>query len=350
MTITLNAVKPKSGSDVTFLSQAEPVDEYGRALYAVGRSVLRALLDQLGPEDLTDLNTDRADITFRQLSKVVRLQRDKGMRGDGFEWAVHEAIVGGEPLVCRPIVDALESASATLRNRIDKPSSLLFGYERAKYLGFLDAVVEAGADSYILPDGSGRPFQFGPWVSVAAQGKMAEPFLRPRIKEIWKTDIFLSNQDETRYVAASIKSNWRQLEQARGIRIGIVPEASDLRPGRYGPHKGMHLAVLPDPDGFMGLFNDAYQAVARAVAAVGLQDAGHYFEKPSAKAQRLQAQLEKYESAKVVDLEDALNEAAQERLVAVETQLVSVDAPDWLHLTERSTKVIAPKPTFERLD
>ncbi len=349
MTATLTRMQGASGSDVTFLSQAEPIDEYGRALYAVGRSVLRALLDQLGPDDLTDLNTDRADITFRQLSKVVRLQRDKGMRGDGFEWAVHEAIVGGEPLVCEPIARALEGASATLRNNIDRPTSLLFGYERAKYLGFLNAVVEAGADSYILPDGSGRPFNFGPWVSVAAKGQLAEPLLRPRIREIWKTDIFLSNQQETRYVAASIKSNWRQLEQARGIRIGIVPEAPDLtRP--YRRHKGMHLAVLPDPDGFMGLFNDAYQAVARAVAAVGRQDPGNYFEKPSAKAQRLQEQLQRYEKAKVIDLEDALDEAAQERLVAVQSQLVSVDAPGWLHLTERSMKVIAPKPTFERLD
>ncbi len=338
------------GSDVTFLVQNEPVDEYGRALYAVGRSVLRALLDQLSGDDLADLNTDRGDLTFRQLAKVVRLQRDKGMRGDGFEWAVHEALLGREPLVCEPLADALGRASVTLRGRVDHPTSLLFGYERAKYLGFLDAVVAAGADSYILPDGSGRPFQFGPWVSVAAQGQMAESVLRPRIRQIWKTDIFLSNQDESRYVAASIKSNWRQLEAARGIRIGIVPEATDLKARAYRPHKGMHLAVLPDPDGFMGLFNDAYQAVGRAVASVGRQDAGHYFEKPSAKAQRIQAQLEKYQNALVVDLEDALNEAAQQQLISLKPQLVSVDAPSWLHLTERATRVIAPKPSFEKLD
>ncbi|HET6707280.1 hypothetical protein, partial [Amycolatopsis sp.] len=83
-------------AEVTFLGQAEPVDEYGRALYAVSRSVLRALLDQLGQDDLLDLNCDRHEVTLRQLAKVARLHRDKGMRGDGFEWAVHEAIVGGE--------------------------------------------------------------------------------------------------------------------------------------------------------------------------------------------------------------------------------------------------------------
>jgi len=345
-------IDSKSGaaSDVTFLTQREPIDEYGRALYAVGRSVLRAMLDQLGPEDLIDLNTDRADVTFRQLAKVVRLERDKGMRGDGFEWAVHEAVVGGEPLVCEPLVDALGRASVTLRGSIERPTSLLFGYERARYLGFLDAVVAAGADSYILPDGSGRPFQFGQWVSLAARGQSAEATLRPRIREIWKTDLFLSDQHERRYIAASIKSNWHHLESARGIRIGIVPEAKDLSAGVYKSYKGMHLAVLPDPEGFMGLFNDAYRSVARAVAKIGKQEQGHYFEKPSAKAERLQEQLEKYEDARVLDLEGALNEAAQQKLIQVESQLVSVDAPAWLHLTERKTRVIAPKPSFERLD
>ena len=57
----------KSDSDtkpnVTFLEQNAPIDEYGRALYAVSRSVLRALIDSLSGEDLTDLNTPIEDVT-----------------------------------------------------------------------------------------------------------------------------------------------------------------------------------------------------------------------------------------------------------------------------------------------
>lgn len=34
-------------AEVTFLTQQEPIDELGRALYAVTRSIVRALLDQL---------------------------------------------------------------------------------------------------------------------------------------------------------------------------------------------------------------------------------------------------------------------------------------------------------------
>jgi hypothetical protein len=337
-------------ADVTFLSQREPIDEYGRALYAVARSIIRALLDQLGPDDLTDLNCARGDVTLRQLAKVVRLDRDKGMRGDGFEWAVHEAIIGGEPLVLDPIASALGRASKQFRNQ-GAPTSLMFGHERAQYLGFLDAVVEnAGDEAVLLPDGRGHPFAFGPWVTVAAKGPVAELDLAERIRKVWKTDVFLGVEESWRYAAATIKSNWHQLEGGPGLRLGIVPEAKDLRPG-YRHVKDLHLAVLPDPNGFMGLFNDAYSAVGRAICTLGRQMQPPYYVKPSAKAQRVQEQLEKYGTAKVVDVEDALNDAAQQQLVDVNHRLVSVEAPAWLHLEERKTQpVLAPKPMFERLD
>jgi hypothetical protein len=155
---------------ITFIEQDTPIDEYGRALYAVSRSVLRALLDSLSDEDLADLNCEIDKVTMRQLAKVVRIERDKGMKGDGFEWAVHEAILGGEPLVLDPISEAIKKASRFVSG--NTPTSLLFGYERAKYLGFLDAVVDAaGQNPYLLPEGSGRPYKFGPWVSKAAKGK-----------------------------------------------------------------------------------------------------------------------------------------------------------------------------------
>lgn len=338
-------------AEVTFLSQRAPLDEYGRALYAVARSIVRALLDQLGPDDLTDLNTDRADVTLRQLAKLTRIDRDKGMLGDGFEWAVHEAIVGGEPLVVEHVLQAMAKASKTL-NTGDPPTSLMFGHERAQYLGFLDAVVEnAGDAAVLLPDGSGRPFLFGPWVNVAALGYVADVILPARIQKVWKTDLFLGTQDDWHYAAATVKSNWQQLEAGPGLRIGIVPEAADLKAG-YKRLGNLHLAVLPDPNGFMGVFKDGYEAVGRAICTLGKQPAPPYWAKPSAKAQRLlQEQLEKYGLVKVPDIEHALDEAAQQDLIAVDHRLISVEAPDWLHLPERKkTKILAPKPHFEPLD
>ena len=85
---------------VSFIVQGDPPDEYGRALYAVARSILRALLDQLGADDLEVVQSDRVDVSLRQLVVVARLDRDKGMRGDGFEWAIHEALMGAEAGAC----------------------------------------------------------------------------------------------------------------------------------------------------------------------------------------------------------------------------------------------------------
>lgn len=65
---------PSQPSQVTFLKQDEPIEEYGRALYAVCRSVVRAMLDQLGPDQLLILNTDRKDVTMQQLGHVIRLR------------------------------------------------------------------------------------------------------------------------------------------------------------------------------------------------------------------------------------------------------------------------------------
>jgi hypothetical protein len=271
------------------------------------------------------------------------------MRGDGFEWAVHEAILGKESQVIETIALALQRASRFIK--ISEPNSLMFGFERAKYLGFMDAVVDdAGEDAFLLPEGSGRPFKFGPWVATAAQGQVSEPYLPDRIKKIWKTDLFVSAIDDPRYFAATVKSNYSLLEGGRGLRIGIVPEGANVghHAGvRYDNKLGLWVVALSDPNGFMGLFNDTYMAVGRAMCTLGKQEPPTYWTKPSAKAQKVQFQLEKYPEARVVEIESAMNEAAQQHLVSSSIRLVSVNAPEWLHLKEMAPRIISPKPKFE---
>ncbi len=164
--------------------------------------------------------------------------------------------------------------------------------------------------------------------------------------------ISLSREGDPRYFAATIKSAYSQLEGGRGLRIGIVPESTDSgnHPGvKFSDQHGLWVVSLPDPNGFMGLFNDAYHAVARAVCTLGKQPTPPYYLKPSAKAARVQEQLEKYPDARVVDVENALDEAAQQDLVTATHKLVEVNAPPWLHLKQMAAKVISPKPKFESL-
>lgn len=343
--------EPRGKPKVTFIEQSAPIEEYGRALYAVARSVIRAHLDALSEEDLSDLNTPLDRVRMRQLAKVARIDRDFGMRGDGFEWAVHEAILGSEPRVLDPLSYAMGKASTFMKNL--EPASLMFGQERARYLGFLDAVVdEAGTDAFLLPEGSGRPFRFGPWVQTAAQGKASESHLPERIRQVWKTDLFISGAGNPRYLPATVKSNVNLLEGGRGLRLGIVPEDANHNPSgvRYSAKHKLWLVSLADPNGFMGLFNDAYMAVGRAICHLGKQPQPPYYTKPSAKAERVQLQLQKYPDASVLEIEHALNEAAQQQLVSTKSQLVGVNAPDWLHLKQLAPRIITAKPKFDRLD
>ncbi len=125
MAFPTKASSPKP--EITFIEQDSPIDEYGRALYAVARSIVRAHMDAFTNEDLTDLNTPLADVRLRQLAKVARLNRDLGARGDGFEWAVHEAVLGKEPRVLDPMPFKeplnLENSSAKLRKNSAQPAA-----------------------------------------------------------------------------------------------------------------------------------------------------------------------------------------------------------------------------------
>ncbi len=64
----------------------------------------------------------------------------------------------------------------------------------------------------------------------------------------------------------------------------------------------------------------------------------------------MQEQIERFPDAFVVDIEEGLNEAAQQDLVGQRRQLVSVNAPGWLHMKQMATTLVCPKPKFYKLD
>jgi hypothetical protein len=71
--------------------------------------------------------------------------------------------------------------------------------------------------------------------------------------------------------------------------------------------------TLPDPDGFMGLFNDGYSSVAAAVCTLGKHPRPPYYLKPTAKGQRVQEQPEQYGRVKVIEVEAACLRSANTR-------------------------------------
>lgn len=88
------------------------------------------------------------------------------------------------------------------------------------------------------------------------------------ISGIWKADLFVGTTDADKWLGTTVKSNARQLEHARGLRIGIVP----LREGQSDlPHRDdvRNLVVCPllcDGD-FVQTFYEAWNTVALFLAA-----------------------------------------------------------------------------------
>ena len=101
----------------------------------------------------------------------------------------------------------------------------------------------------------------------------------------------------------------------------------------------------------MGIYNDAYGAVAEAITTLGQHEHTKYWAKPGPMAQQIQEQLVEYADVRVYEIADALNDAAQQDLTDVDTHLISVDAPDWLTLggPDPTATALAPKPSFIKL-
>lgn len=163
----------------------------------------------------------------------------------------------------------------------------------------------------------------------------------------------MSVEDDPRYFAATVKSNAMQLEGGQGLRVGIVPEHPSTAYNKevvFDEEKGLWVVSLADPNGFMGLFNDGYSAVARAFLKIGKHEPANYWAVPSAKAQKLKEQIIRYQDATAIEVVDALNDAAQQDLLSTKDKLVSVNAPHWLHVKKMRPAVISPKPKFDKLD
>jgi hypothetical protein len=88
------------------------------------------------------------------------------------------------------------------------------------------------------------------------------------INGLWKADLFFGSTDADRWLGTTLKINARQLEGAKGLRIGIVPATQGSSDKVYND-AGKNLIVCPIPyDGsFMELFYTGWRIVQQFIAA-----------------------------------------------------------------------------------
>ena len=239
--------------------QLNPVADEVLALTSVVRPILWGVLFALKADVVAEVGGyDKV-----KLKILPRLHR----HGDGdcgicFEYAVHDAMNRGDPRVLERIYDATNLCNFGG----DEPRSILFGLEKTGSQQLIDTAAEILTDdSRVLSGTPGQPAKLRRYLNVLAaafRNVRTRPALPYSIRGLWKADLFIGFSDTDRWVGTSVKINPNNLEEAAGLRIGIVPVRQG-RPDRVRKHDTKNLVICPlNHDGdFMQIFYEGWRIV-----------------------------------------------------------------------------------------
>ena len=128
-------------------------------------------------------------------------------------------------------------------------------------------------DSLLLTGNKGQPIKLKKHIDGVVSA-FKKPQARERlpysINGLWKADLFVGNTCQDKWVGTTVKINPRQLESARGLRLGIVPENSGKSDKVY-KHETKNLIVCPVPydKSFMEIFYEGWDIVKKFIMAHG---------------------------------------------------------------------------------
>ena len=246
--------------------QQNPVADEVSAITAVVRSILEGLLYALKGDVVAEVGGhDR--VKLKLLPRLYRPgDRDVGIC---FEYAVHEALNRREASVVERLHDAM---SVHCRIPGVEPASILFGLEKGGALNLIDTVKgKLTDDSRLLVGERGQPIKLKRHIDsiAAAFRKRSEPIPLPSsISGLWKADLFVGHTDSDRWVGTTVKINPAQLEGARGLRIGIVPEREGTSDAvRRDDARNLIICPLPHDGAFMEVFYKGWGVVQQFLFA-----------------------------------------------------------------------------------
>jgi hypothetical protein len=247
-------------------SQQNAVADEVSALTAVVRPILEGTLFALKDEVVKELG-GHDKVTLKMLARVYK-------PGDGdcglcFEWAVHDAMNRQDPL----ILDRIATAMRRHCNVPGKdPASILFGAEKSGALKLIDTARDLLTDeSRVLVGDVGQPAKLRRYLNL-----LAAAFRRPEVRlalpysisGLWKADLFVGHTDADRWIGTSVKINPRDLEGARGLRLGIVPSRQG-KSDRIVKDEQKNIVICPIPHdaAFMEVFYQGWGIVQQFIAA-----------------------------------------------------------------------------------
>ena len=168
--------------------QLNPVADPVSALVAVTRPIVASVMQSIGSEVIDAVGHARADVPLHLLGRL-RKEGD-GDCGIAFEYAIHEGISSGNPILMERVADALRVCRITGSN----PESILFAIEKAGSQQLLDTQISLITDeSRVLSGNRGQPIKLKRQLNT-----LAAAFRRPgtrlnlpqSIRGLWKADLF----------------------------------------------------------------------------------------------------------------------------------------------------------------
>lgn len=244
--------------------QLNPVAEDVSALLAVTRPIIAGLLHSIGEEYLA-AHGGRSNMRLGDLGRVRKA--NDGDLGVAFEYAVHDAVMNGTPIV----MDRVSSALSKCNIRHGDPASILFAMEKTGAKQLIQTQRELiTTDSRVLSGKRGQPVKLNRYMNqlAAAFHRPTTRLALPRsIRGLWKADLFLGSTTPDHWVGTTIKVNPRALEGAPGLRIAIVPTSSGRSDAiRLDEHKNLIICPLPHDYSFMQTFHEGMRIVQVLVA------------------------------------------------------------------------------------
>ncbi len=245
--------------DIREERQQNPVADEVSALIAVTRPIVNGVLQSIRQEMIAGTGKQREELPLYVLGRL-RKEGD-GDTGVAFEYAVHDAIARGEPVITERIVDALRRCKIN-----GDPASILFAVEKAGAKQLISTEMELITDdSRILSGTVGQPAKLKPRLNMLAAAfrrAKVRQYLPQSIRGLWKADLFLGSPDPDRWVGTSVKVNPHHLEGAAGLRVGIIPiQAGRSDSIRKDDQRNLVVCPLPHDYSFMQVFYEGLRIV-----------------------------------------------------------------------------------------
>lgn len=323
--------------DITKCIQTSDVHSEYEALFSVIHPILYGLAMTL-KQDIVKQVGGYDKISLELFTRLY--EPGDGDCGICFEYAVHDAIINKNQDVLERIDSAL---SKFCKIKGDTPSSILFGAEKSGQLQFIDSVMEHLTDgSILLPGTKGQPIKLKRHINgvVSAFRKPQDREKLPSsINGLWKADLFVGNTNIDKWIGTTVKINPKQLESARGLKLGIVPCRQGKNDKIY-KHETKNLIVCPVPydQSFMEIFYEGWIIIKKFILARG--NMPKEIDLPSGLDRLVCKELVARKKFPILDVLEVLKNMGQPHLMYIEEAEASITSKT--KETMKINKIIAP--------